>query len=126
MAGHADAGICQRDGACFFIRGDGHAQIAFRVGNGGAGELFETQLFQGIRRVGNKLAHEYLAVAVEGMNHDVEKLPYFCLKLVCIVAHSMAAFYARGCARSSGLCDIPAGLRLQKVSRDRKMKLFSR
>ena len=84
ISGHTDTGIGDGEGASFLIRGDADAQLTFRLVNTGFRQLAESQLLQRIRGIGNQLAHKNLAVTVEGVNHNVQQLPDFSLKLVCL------------------------------------------
>jgi hypothetical protein len=44
------------------------------------GERFETKFVCGVRRVRDQLSKEYLLVAVQGVNHQLQQLTYFRLE----------------------------------------------
>ena len=78
---HADAVVGHGDGAGVLVEGDVDAELVLRQLDAGVGEAFEVQLVDGVRRVGDELAQEDLAVGVDGVDHQVEQLFAFGLEL---------------------------------------------
>ena len=78
---HADAVVGHGDGAGILVEGDVDAELILRQLDAGVGEAFEVQLVDGVRRVGDELAQEDLAVGVDGVDHQVEQLLALCLEL---------------------------------------------
>ncbi len=78
---HADAVVGHGDGAGVLVEGDVDAELVLRQLDAGVGEAFEVQLVDGVRRVGDELAQEDLAVGVDGVDHQVEQLLALCLEL---------------------------------------------
>ena len=92
LLGHADAGVGDGQGLGLLIGGEGDGGLQLRVGNGRAGELLEAQFLQGIRGVGDELADKDFAVAVEGMDDDVQQLPDLCLECMRLFCHNVIQF----------------------------------
>ena len=74
LAGHADAVVTDRHRPGLGIGLDPHAQVLFIAQQRRIGQRQETQLVVGVGGVGNQLAEEDLAVAVEGMDHELQQL----------------------------------------------------
>ena len=89
--GHADAVVGHGDGALVGGKAHRDGQVVAAHGHLGVGEAAEVQLVHGIRRVGDELAQENLAVGVDGVNHEVEQLLALCLEL----AHRFLSFLPR-------------------------------
>ena len=81
LLGHADAVVGHGDGAGILVEGDVDAELILRQLDAGVGEAFEVQLIDGVRRVGDKLAQEDLAIGVDGVDHQIEQLLALCLEL---------------------------------------------
>ena len=69
---HADAIVDDRKSLRLLVGFDGDAERRVRAGNL-PGRRLESQLFAGIRRVGNQLAQENVAVGIDGMDDEIEK-----------------------------------------------------
>lgn len=62
-------------------------QRLVRLVDVGVRQLFHAQFFQGVRSVGDEFPDENLAVAVQGIDDNVQQLPDFRLKLMCFCIH---------------------------------------
>ncbi len=91
VARHADAVIRNADRARVLVVLDPNLQIGIVAEKIGGGERFEAQLVCRIRRVRDQFAKEYFLVAVQGMDHQLQKLTYLGLEAECfpgVVAQS--------------------------------------
>ena len=119
ILGHADTAIGDGEGAGFLIGGNSDAELALGLVDISLRQLLESQLLQRVRGVGNQLAHKHLAVAVKGVNHNVQQLPDLRLELMRI-CHSFGwsevcpLFY---CPQKKGQAGIVASLRSARHER---------
>ena len=80
VAREADAVVGNGDRARLLVEGDADLQIAVAAVEGGVVERLEAQLVAGVGSVGNQFAQEYLLVAVQGVDHQVQQLLDFGLE----------------------------------------------
>ena len=81
LPGHADAVVADGQGAAVPVGGDMDVQVLLADAHRGVGQAFEIELVAGVRRIGDQLAQEDLAVGVDGIDHQVQKLFALGLKL---------------------------------------------
>lgn len=79
---HATARIGNCDCPGFVIRRNGDPRSKIGLMNGFARRLIESQLFAGIRRIGNQFAHKDFFVRVQRMDDDVQQLLNLRLKMM--------------------------------------------
>ena len=60
--------------AAVLVRLDMDLQIVLRDADGGIGQAFEIALVAGVRRVGDQLTQEDLAVCIDRIDHQVKQL----------------------------------------------------
>ena len=80
VARHADAVIGDADGARVLVVLDANPELGIVAEQLRCGERLETQLVCSIRGVRNKFAKEYLLVAVQRVDHQLQKLTNLCLE----------------------------------------------
>ena len=88
---HADAVVADGERARVLVDGDLDVQVAAHDGAVLVLERAEVELVEGVRRVGDELAQEDLAVGVDGVNHQVEQLLALCLEFT----HGYVSFRVR-------------------------------
>ena len=81
LAAHADAVVGDGEGACLAVRLDADLQRLVAGQQLGAGQRLEAEPVEGVGRVRDQLAEKDLFVRVQRMDHQVEELPGFGLKL---------------------------------------------
>jgi hypothetical protein len=74
VASQADAVVGDGDGARRLVEGDADLQIAVVAVQRAVVQRLEAQLVAGVGGVGNQFAQEYLLVAVQGVDHQVQQL----------------------------------------------------
>ena len=79
--GHADAEILDREGPGLVIRRDVDLAGQTVVEDLLLHELQMAQLFERVGSIGDQLAHEDFLLRVERVDHDIEQLANFGLKL---------------------------------------------
>ena len=84
LAAHADAVVADPDGAGGGVGLDPDAQRLLVAREVRVGQRQEPQLVVGVGGVGDQLPQEDLAVAVEGMDHELEQLTDFRLESECL------------------------------------------
>ena len=80
VARHADAVVGHGNGAIGLVHADADFQVGIVLIQSAIGNGRKAQLVRRIRRIGNEFSQEYLLVAVQGVDHQVEELLYFGLK----------------------------------------------
>ncbi len=116
---HADAVVRHGDGAGVLVEGHVDAQVVLAHLDVLVGQAAEVQLVDCIRRVGHELAQEYLAVRVDGVDHQIEQLPALGLEL----SHGERPFpfslriFLRMCLFSNMACRF-GSLRLRVLTSD--------
>ena len=98
---HADAVVGHGDGAGVLVEGDVDAELILRQLDAGVGEAFEVQLVDGVRRVGDELAQEDLAIGVDGVDHQIEQLLALCLELAHVRRFLSVRAWCCGTGRAS-------------------------
>ena len=88
--GHADAVVGDGDGAVVLVKGHVDGEVGLVDLHRRVREALEVELVDRVRRVGDELAQEDLAVGVDGVDHEVEQLLALCLEL----AHAALPFRA--------------------------------
>ena len=78
---HADAVIGHRDRAGVGVKRHGDGQVCAIDLQPLVGQAAEVQLVDRVRRVGDELAQEDLAIGVNRVDHEVEQLFALCLEL---------------------------------------------
>ena len=82
VGGEPDAVVVDGDLVLLGVEVDADAGLAGRGGQAVVRERDEPRLVEGVRRVRDELAQEYLAVGVDRPNHQVEQLLDLCLEAV--------------------------------------------
>src|SRR5258707_1335310 len=82
VAVHADACIADGNGAGFFVYGNMDGEFSVRVDDIGVGQQLELEAVERVGCIRDQLAQENLAVCIEGMHQDIEKLLNFGTKLI--------------------------------------------
>ncbi|OMP13443.1 hypothetical protein COLO4_01679, partial [Corchorus olitorius] len=80
VAAHADAVVGDGDGARGSVKADADAQLPAAFQQRRIGDALEAQLVDRIRRIGNQLPQEDFLVAVQRVDHQMQKLLHFCLE----------------------------------------------
>ena len=80
VAAHADAVVADRQRAGILVVADADLQIGIAFEQRGVVQRLEAQFVASIRRVGDQLAQENLAVGIQRMDHQLQKLFDFRLK----------------------------------------------
>ena len=73
VLGHADAVVRHGDGASVLVERHADSQVVLAHFHVLVGQAAEVQLVHRVRRVGNELAQEDLAVGVDGVDHQVQQ-----------------------------------------------------
>ncbi len=87
VAAHADAVVVDRDGARGLVVRHANPQIRIVFVQRAVFDRFEAQLVGGVRGVRNQLTQENFLVAVQRMDHQLQKLFHFCLKAHGFLCH---------------------------------------
>ena len=81
ITAHADPVIRHRQGPGLLVECDANLEIAVPFEQIGVIQRFEAQLVARIGRIGDQFAQEDLAIGVQRVNHQVQQLLDFCLKI---------------------------------------------
>ncbi len=106
LGGHANAVIRDGEGAGVLVVSERDGQVLLVDLGGGVGQALEVQLVDGVRRVGDELAQEDLAVGVDRVDHEVEELLAFSLKFTHRFAFPSSSDIQQKCSYPSLRQDI--------------------
>lgn len=81
LAGHADAGVRDRERVLVGIEIESDGELGFGVEHLAVGEHLKLQAMQRVRSVREQLPQEDLPLGVEGICQDVQQLAHFGLEL---------------------------------------------
>ncbi len=87
VAAHANAVVVDRDGARDLVVRDANPQIGIGFVQRVVFDRFEAQLVGGVRSIRDQLTQEDFLVAVQRMDHQLQKLFHFCLKAHGFLCH---------------------------------------
>ena len=82
IAGHAETGVLDGEGVGGVIGCEIDGELDVGVVDGLFRNLEVAEFFEGVRAIGDKLAHEDLLLGVEGVDDDIEQLLNLGLELV--------------------------------------------